>query len=269
VLTLLVNASPRSPIRQYRQYFSEFPSALTLKAMKDQRTIKLFAGALYLALSAVAQAGTIGLTLDGNFAAPDYAFYSYTDVFGQAQNDIPVGPYITSLTGGPYNNTLAYTFCYDFFSPTDVGTQYFGTIETLTDTATLESTYLLNQLNILGLINAPLATRGAISMAVWEIMNASSTTGSTPFPSDPAAQPWEAAAAEAVSDGSWTDADSAQYPTWVPDDPAIQRFGIVIPDLPEAPEPASLALMGLALLGLGFWGRKKNSKSVFEKLSQS
>ena len=227
--------------------------------MKGQRIIQLFAGALCLAFSSVAQAGTIGLTLDGNFAAPDYAFYSYTDIYGQAQNDIPVGPYITYLNGGPYNNTLAYTFCYDFFSPTDVGTEYFGTMETLTDTATLEATYLLNQLNILGLIDAPLATRGAISMAVWEIMNPSSTTGSTPFPSDPAAQPWEAQAAAAVGDGSWTAADSAAYPTWVPDDPAIQRFGMV---LIETPEPASLVLIGFGFLGLGVLGRKKNGRLV-------
>jgi hypothetical protein len=230
--------------------------------MKDQKIIKLFAGALCLAFSTVAQAGTIGLGLDGDFATPDYAFYNYTDLYGQPQDGIPVDPYIAYLTGGSYDNTLVYSFCYDFNSPTDVGTEYSGNFETFTDTASMESTFLLNQMNFLGLIDAPLATRGPISTAIWEIMNPSSATGLAQFPSDPAAQSWEAEAATAVGNGSWTVADSALYPTWMPDDPTVQRFGVVFTDVAPAnvggaPEPVSSALMGFGLLGLGFWGRKR------------
>ena len=225
--------------------------------MRVKTILKLAFGALCLALSTAAHAGAIvDVTLDSNFAAPDYSFYSYTSTSGEAENNIPVDPYITYLNGGGYDNTLVYSFCFDFNSPTYVGTSYPGTFEVLTDPATMEATYLINQLYGLGLINAPLDTRGAISTAIWEIMNPSSDTSLAQFPSDPAAQPYEAEAAQAVANGSWTTADSALYAMWVPQDPSIQRFGIVFTDAPPIPEPASFFLVGLGFVGLGIVGRK-------------
>jgi hypothetical protein len=224
--------------------------------------LKLASGTLCLALSTAAHAGAIvDLTLDGNFYS-DYAFYSYTSTSGQAEDSIPVAPYITYLNGDGYDNLLVYTFCYDFNSPTNVGTSYPGSFEVFTDTATMEATYLINQLYYLGLLNAPLATRGAISLAIWEIMNPSSDTSSFPFPSDPAAQPYEVEAARAVANGSWSVADSALYPLWLPEDPTIQRFGVVFTDAPPIPEPASLVLMGLGILGLAVLGRKPRVRAV-------
>lgn len=201
--------------------------------------------------STLAHASTAYVTLDSNFSTPDYDFYTYTDIYGKVHDSIPVGPYITYLNGDGFNNTLVYTFCYDFNSPTNVGTQYSGSFATPTDTATLEATYLIDQLNRMGLFYAPSATRAAISMAIWEIMNPSSTTSGFPFPSDPAAQPYETEAALAVAGGSWTAADSAVYPTWVPDDSSIQRFGTVLP------EPASSVLMGAGMLGFAVLGYKR------------
>ena len=216
---------------------------------------------LGLVSMAASASSIVNLTLDGNFSSPDYSWYTYTDTAGQQETD-PVGPYITYLTGGVYNDALAYTFCYDINSETDVGVSYAGQFETPTDAATMESTFLLNQLNQAGGFNAPLADRGAIAMAIWELMYPSSTTNGPTFPSDPAAQPYELEAEQAVANGTWTVADSAQYPTWVPDDSSIQRFGVILPgtapiensELPPAPEPASLGLAGLGVLGLGVFG---------------
>ena len=215
---------------------------------------------LCLALSPTAYGGklSVDLTLDSNFAPPDYAFYSYQPIPGGSENNIPVGPYIVDLNGSGYQNLYALAVCYDFNSPTYVGVPYSGTLTASAGTESLEATYLVDQLMALGGMSAPLAGRGALSLAIWEIMNASSASGLAQFPADPAAQFYEAAAAAAVSDGSWTAADAARYPTWVPDNPAIQRYAIILPGDPPAPEPAGLALMGLGLAFLAIcgWGRR-------------
>jgi len=217
---------------------------------------KLAFGAICLALSAAAHADTVTITLDPNLAAPDYAYYTYTDTAGVAQNQIPVGPYMATLNGGGYNNVPVLVFCYDMDAATDVGTAYPGSVKPVTDlsaptsTEVMEATYLINLLEADGGLNASLDTRGAISLAIWEIMNPTSTTKITPFPTDPAAIPYEQQAADAVTGGAWTTANADQYPTWMPDNIAsIQRFGVNPPD--QAPEPATLVLTCLGLLGLG------------------
>lgn len=230
--------------------------------MPGNRT-KFVLAPICLLLAPLMHANTITLTLDGTFSPPDYEFYSYTDTTGTVQNNIPIDPYITYLNGSTYNNSLAYTFCFDFFSPTDIGTPYDGTFATPTDFASMESTYLINLLNGLGLINAPLATRGAISTAIWEIMNPSSKTGQPNFPSDPAAQPYEQQAAAAVTSGAWTTEDSARYPMWVPsaNNSNVQRFGVVFAGELPTPEPASQILIGCGLVALGLIGRKRNTSN--------
>jgi len=237
-----------------------------------KRAMNLVVGLLSVALAPALHANT-ALILDPNFYT-DYSFYSYTDVYGVSNNNIPVGPYIANLNGGGYNNSAVYLFCLDYFSPTDVGTPYSGNVEPIVDfsdpefTELMQASFLMNELQVLGGINAPLAERGAISMAVWEIMNPSSNTGETPFPADPAAKPWEALAASEVSSGMWTVADTAEYPVWVPDasNPNVQRFGLVIQGVSPVPEPGGLIMGASALLGI--WvlrrgpGRRRSKRDV-------
>jgi hypothetical protein len=155
-----------------------------------------------------------------------------------------------------YFNQSVLVICYDMSADTYVGKAYTGSMEPISyftgveKTEIMEATYLVNELNVDGGLNAPLAVRGALSLAIWEIMNPSSTTKSTPFPTDPAALPYEAEAAAAVASGAWTIADANQYQTWVPgpdDIGSIQRFGEYTP----TPEPTTFVLTGLGLLGIG------------------
>jgi len=212
---------------------------------------------LCLALSTAGRANTvIQLKLDGNFPA-DYTQYAWTATTGQAENEY-VDPYITYLTGGIYNNTLVYSFCFDFNAPTGAGVTYTGQFETFTDPADLEATFLMNEVNRDGLLNAPIAERGAISTAIWQIMNPSSNESLNPFPNDPAAQTYITQAVTAVTNGWWTSADAAEFPIWIPDNTAIQRFGIIVPGQPAVPlpEPGSVTLIGAGIAALAMWRRR-------------
>ena len=234
-------------------------------------------GTICLSVSAGAHAGPVTIVLDPNFGAPDYAFYTYTDIYGDTRSGLPVGPYIATLNGGGYNDVSVLVFCYDLKADTNVGTPYTGSVDPIEDltpptsTEVLESTFLINELMEDGGINATLATRGAISMAIWEIMNPTSTSASTPFPTDPAAIPYEDQAAAVAASGAWTTQDADLYPTWEPDEIAsIQRFGIVPP--PPTPEPPTVTLTSLGVLALALAKRRLKIpalKAAFRSLRSS
>ena len=211
--------------------------------------IKITLGIVGILLSSLAYADSVTLTLDPNWG--DYTEYSWVNN-GTTYSDV-VSPYMAVLNGDGYFNQSVLVICYDMNAATNIGTAYSGSVEPLSYFSSdeqieiMKSTYLENELMNDGGLGAPLATRGAISTAIWEIMNPTSTTASTPFPTDPAALPYEADAAAAVTSGAWTVADANQYQTWMPDDiSSIQRFGFI-----KTPEPSTLVLTGWGLLGLG------------------
>src|ERR1019366_2505056 len=209
---------------------------------------------------AAASASTMSVTLSSAYPSA-YSFYSYTATDGSAQNNIPVAPYLATLNQtGVFNNQTAYVICYDLNNPSNIGQAYTGHLAYNTDTATLEATYLANQLNLLGVYAAPTSLKGAISMAIWATMFPSSTkTDGSYFPADPAAQVWETQASGAVQSGLWTVADSNLYPTFIPDDTTSQRFGVIETSVtpPQityvAPEPGTMWLLfiGVVLLAFG------------------
>ena len=232
------------------------PMVLT-RNFKSRMSVKIALGTIFLALSTVAHADVdVTLTLDADWSK--YLFYNYD---GAPEPNIPVGPYRATVSGGTYTNTPVLVFCYDFFSPTNIGTTYDGSVVLVDPTVPglMEATYLVNKMELLGGLDAGPATRGAISMAIWELMNQTSTTKSLPFPADPAAQPYLDEAANAVVSGRWTVGNAARYPTWVPQVSNIQRFGGIVlesnPDPVGMPEPSSLVPLGFGIFGLFAFGR--------------
>ena len=182
-----------------------------------------------LPFAVTAAADSITVTLDPNYPS-DYTFYSFTATDGST-HDEPVAPYSVTVTDadGIYHDASAYAFCYDINNDDYVGTPYTGSLVYDTDTATMEATYLVNELNLAGLDSASTSVKGAISMAIWQIMFPSSTQSDGSYlPVDPAAQSYVTAADQAVSSGAWTEADSDLYPTFIPDDTSSQRYGLIL-----------------------------------------
>jgi hypothetical protein len=71
---------------------------------------------------------------------------------------------------------------------------------------------------------------------------------------DPAAQPFIDQATAAVTSGAWTAEDAQAYPTGMPDDTSIQRFGIVYD---TTPDPAGFLLLGSGVVAVAsLWRRR-------------
>lgn len=217
-----------------------------------------------LLFAVAANADTVNLTLNGNLSSPTYTHYTYTDYANQVVSQW-VAPYQITLTDtdGIYDGA-AFAICYDINNDTNVGTTFTGhLVFDYDDTAVLESTYLANLLNLDGDQQAPIAVQGAISLAIWQIMYPTSTDSNhEPFTAseyDPAAQPYIAQAAAAVASGNWTTWDTNFYPMWVPDDPGLQRFGVILQETPPVvnPEPGGFLLFGSGLAFMALLWRRR------------
>jgi hypothetical protein len=229
---------------------------------------------LLAACAGSAAADTVTLTLNPSYPT-GYSFYTYTGTNGSVQSNVPVAPYPVTLndTAGLLRNVSAYAICFDINNTSNAGTGYTGTLAYNTDTASMEATYLINQLNLAGVYNATTTIKGEISLAIWQVMFPSSTKadGST-MVDDPNAQSLIATAAQAVSSGAWTVADSNLYPTFIPTNTTSQRFGLILPGVAPVttsqvnyefssqqsptPEPGTVVLLLTGIAAIAF-GRRK------------
>lgn len=219
----------------------------------------LKAGSLLLFAAAV-HADTIYLDL--NQVPPQYTF---TDSNGDVVTNYvaPYPTFLSSTPGGP--SPQIFSICFDINNPTDGYEWYSGHLATNTDTATLEATFLINLLSLDGGASAPIAVKGAISYAIWDIMFPSSNDSEGGgYDDDPAAQPYIALAVWEVANSVWTTADSALYPTFMPDDTSSQRFGIILQDTPpiNLPEPGGWLLLGTGLPVLAVLARRRARHSA-------
>lgn len=222
-----------------------------------------------LIFAAAANADEFSLVLNPNYPSA-YTFYSFTASDGSTQNNIPVSPYQISLsdTAGEFNDTAALAICLDYDNDSYVGQAYSGELELETGLASMETSYLANELNLDGGTSASTDERGAISFAIWQIDFPSSTQADGSYlPEDPASQSLVLQAYAAVTSGEWTAADNSLYPTFIPNNTTSQRYSLILPgttpvqittaDVEPTPEPGTIVMMGAGLAMLAVGMRRK------------
>jgi hypothetical protein len=218
------------------------------------KTIRL--AAVVIACAGIAGADTISFGLAGD---PNQ-YYTFTPVGAPSgvTSTEPVGPYPgwVGLNTAEDSNLL---FCITFLKTANWGGTYSGAIFAPSAAQQLEAAYLGAELVSLGGQNATLAEKGAISLAIWQIMDP--TPGDVPR--DPAAQSYVKDALHAYRSGRLSAADFPNSLILVPDDPSIQEFMVagasnpvfssLRSEISGVPEPGTVVLMlgGAALIGIG------------------
>lgn len=206
------------------------------------------------ALPACATSVMFGLGGDPN------QYYSFTPVGspGGTLTTVDAGPYVGWYGEDIPADAVAFVSL-DYLLPPKWSKKYPGTASEPATQAELEAAYLAAQLAKFGGGSAPLAQQGAISMAIWQIMNAN--PGDVPL--DPAAQAYVAAAIAAYGNGALTATGFPETLIFDAHDPHLSRFmvlGLAQGDPSNSPELGTVILLGagLGLIGAGRWLRRRH-----------
>ncbi len=181
----------------------------------------------------------------------------------------PVGPY-SGWLGENIASDDSFFFCLTFLKTANWGASYSGVTMMPSTPQQLQAAWLGALLAGLGGQNATLAEKGAISMAVWQVMDAAPGD----VPRDPAAQAYVTGALNAYASGGLNPADFPNTVIFVPDDSSIQSFMMLAASAPgvitgesqtsPVPEPDTPMLV-VAGVGLIWLGRHRAAKRLSER----
>jgi hypothetical protein len=173
--------------------------------------------------------------------------YTFTPVGSTKQVTEYVGPYSAYIDQNGVTTWGEY-FCISFTKTSYENTAYTGKVVDPSTQQEVEAAYLDSELVNDGGVNAPLADKGAISMAIWQIMD----PGQVPL--DPAAQPYVTGAETEFSDGKINASMFTDSKIFIPNDNCAQSFmllaGETHPCATPEPGPALLVLSGAVLFGI-------------------
>ena len=214
--------------------------------------------AILIAFGCLAGANSITFGLGGD--PGQYYTFSPDGAAGTTSTE-PVGPYPGWL-GENIPADDDYFFCMTFLKTATWGGTYSGTTILPATPQQLEAAYLGSELFSMGDQNATLAEKGAISLAIWQVMDPAPGD----VPRDPAAQSYVTSAVEAYNSGRLNPAEFANTRIFVPNDPSIQTFMVAAESSPSVPEPETLILVGvgtgLILLSRLHRSRQKRDKNI-------
>jgi len=171
--------------------------------------------------------------------------YTFTPVGSSQSVTLDVGPYSAYIEENGVKTWGEY-FCISYTKTANWNTVYSGQVIDPSTQQQVEAAYLDSQLATMGGVNATLAAKGAISMAIWQIMGPGGA-----IPIDPAAQTYVQQAQNLFSQGAITAAMFTSTDIFVPNQCNVQSFMLMTTGAPTPePGPIVLVLTGAVLLGI-------------------